>query len=76
MYAVGFMRKLRELQTAGSSREQSSRHCLQALYAQCAAPEKTNSLSNKHTAHQKDIPARLGTIPPTSNVTYTRFFWV
>ena len=52
MYAVGFMRKLRELQTAESSLEQSSRHCLQALCAQCAALVRTNSVSNKHIAQQ------------------------
>ena len=46
MYAVGFMRKLRELRTAESSREQSSRHCLQALYAQFAALGKTSSVSS------------------------------
>ena len=46
MYAVGFTRKLRELRTAESSREQSSRHCLQALYAQCAVLVRTNSLSS------------------------------
>ena len=48
MYAVGFTRKLRELQTAESSREQSSRHCLLISYAQCAALEKTNSVSNNY----------------------------
>ena len=76
MYADGFTKRLREAPRTTSNQEQSSRLCLLILCAQYAAPEKTNSLSNKHTAHQKDIPARLGTIPPTSNVTYTRFFWV
>ena len=52
MYAVGFMRKLRELQTAESSLEQSSRHCLQALYAQSVALVRTNLQSNKHITRQ------------------------
>ena len=47
MYADGFTKRLREAQRTTSSQEQSSRLCLLILCAQCAAPEKTNSVSSK-----------------------------
>ena len=47
MYADGFTKRLREAQRTTSNQEQSSRLCLLILYAQCVAPEKTNSVSSK-----------------------------
>ena len=52
MYVDGFMKRLREALRTTSNQEQSLRLCLLILCAQYVAPEKTNSVSNKHTAHQ------------------------